>query len=226
MIRRLITLVLAVAGRSKTIQGLVAMVWPSASSSVTKAGTTTPHVVQWSAAPEPAPVAAAPVVPQVAVAAAVRALVAADEDMPAAEIAVEAAPAEAPEVETAPMPVAAAPTPEPESTPVEAAPPAPAVPLRPLGTKEAMDGSVWVPRILWALEYAKLRQLGPLSASDISRVLTEHSGLSVPSPNVARAFRDRKQQGASYWKEVDSQRYEISRAGSVALRKQLRNSDN
>jgi hypothetical protein len=104
---------------------------------------------------------------------------------------------------------------------------APAAPaLRPLGQKEAMDGSVWVPRILWALEFAKLRQLGPQSASDISRVLGEHSGLSVPSPNVARAFRDRKEQGASYWKEVDSQRYEISRAGSVALRKQLRSIDN
>jgi hypothetical protein len=101
-----------------------------------------------------------------------------------------------------------------------------APPLRPLGQKEAMDGSVWVPRILWALEFAKLRELGPQSASDISRVLGEHSGLSVPSPNVARAFRDRKEQGASYWKEVDSQRYEISRAGSAALRKQLKSSEN
>jgi hypothetical protein len=215
MIRRLFSLVWAVAGRSKTIQDLVAIVWPRSSApvAVTTAGAAAPVVADAFApvprAPmPPEPVAAAPVL----------------DDAPVAD---EAPVDEAPLVASAAAAVSAADAPA--SAPADDEAPAAAgaggPTLRPLGQKEAMDGSVWVPRILWALEFAKLRDLGPQSASDISRVLGEHSGLTVPSPNVARAFRDRKQQGASYWKEVDSQRYEISRAGSAALRKQLRSGE-
>jgi hypothetical protein len=207
MIRRLFTLVWAVAGRSKTIQDLVAMVWPRSSApvAVTTAGAAAAPVVA-DAAPAPASFVAAMVDKTAAAQAAASEVVAASP-----------APVETVVAQVAPAPSQAD---APEAAPV--ATPA----LRPLGQKEAMDGSVWVPRILWALEFAKLRDLGPQSASDISRVLGEHSGLAVPSPNVARAFRDRKEQGASYWKEVDSQRYEISRAGSAALRKQLRSDEN
>ena len=203
MIRRLFSLVWAVAGRSKTIQDLVAIVWSRSSApvAVTTAGSAAPVVADAFASAPRAPV------PVVAEAAPAESFVAAVVEPVAAaiEAAAISAAVEVPAVDEAPA-----------VTP----------PLRPLGQKEAMDGSVWVPRILWALEFAKLRDLGPQSASDISRVLGEHSGLTVPSPNVARAFRDRKQQGASYWKEVDSQRYEISRAGSAALRKQLRSEEN
>src|SRR5690606_5493636 len=33
-------------------------------------------------------------------------------------------------------------------------------------------GTVWVPRILWALEFARRSQLGPLTAADIARILS------------------------------------------------------
>jgi hypothetical protein len=257
MIRRLFTLVWAVAGRSKKIQDLVAFVWPTAS--VARKADVTP-VVRVVAAPvapaaeldgpqaavlaaavaaifsdEPASAAEAPAA---SVPAVTPALVVADEaaevvvaDEAAAVVVAEAAPvivvAEAPAVAEAAPALVVAEAPAAPAVVVTEAPAEPtAAPLRPLGQKEAIDGSVWVPRILWALEFAKLRDLGPQSASDISRVLGEHSGLKVPGPNVARAFRDRKQQGASYWKEVDEQRYEISRAGSQALRKQLRSGEN
>ena len=119
-----------------------------------------------------------------------------------------------------PSPVAAAPA---VVAAAPAAPPAATVSgaLRPLGAKEAMDGSVWVARILWALEYAARESLGPQSASDISRLLGKHGGLNVPSTNVARAFRERKQDQVVYWKDVGEQRYEISDAGRAALRAQL-----
>jgi hypothetical protein len=180
MIRRLFSLASwawAVAARNKTIQELVARVWPRVTTTTTSMTVTPAAAVEVAVVPSP----------------------------PVDVVAVQAAAAL-----VAPQPEA---QPDPE--------------LRPLGSKESMDGSVWVPRILWALEYAKLRNLGPQSASDISRVLTEHSGLNVPSPNVARAFRDRKQSSAaSYWKEVDGQKYEISGAGSEALRKQLASTEN
>jgi hypothetical protein len=243
MIRRLFTLVWAVAGRSKTISDLVAMVWPRSSAETRPAGAPTPAGSVAMVAPV-APVAAiaadrpVPALPEAV--AAEPAVASAAEPEPVVASVVEAI---APAVVAASQVASAAAEPEPvvasavepaEHAVAEVAPSAEepaaaeaaAPTLRPLGQKESMDGSVWVPRILWALEFAKLRDLGPQSASDISRVLGEHSGLNVPSPNVARAFRDRKQQGASYWKEVDSQRYEISRAGSAALRKQLRSSDN
>jgi hypothetical protein len=233
MIRRLFTLVWAVAGRSKTIQDLVAIVWPRSGAPVAVRAEASPEPVVVAEPPRLAPAGAsaadalasvtdetpgeasvAPPPPVSVVAAVVEAVV--EPVAQAIEAAVVASEASAVAAEA---PVA-------EAVVAQAPAPVAAPPLRPLGQKEAMDGSVWVPRILWALEFAKLRELGPQSASDISRVLGEHSGLSVPSPNVARAFRDRKEQGASYWKEVDSQRYEISRAGSAALRKQLKSSEN
>jgi hypothetical protein len=124
----------------------------------------------------------------------------------------------------APMP-AIAPVAPVASAPDEravAADPAPA-PLRPLGAKEAIDGSVWVMRILWALEHAARHELGPQNAADIARLLTTHAGLNVPSPNVARAFRERKQaqKDELYWAEAEGQRYAITEAGRAALREKL-----
>ena len=226
MIRRLFTLVWAVAGRSKTISDLVALVWPRSSAETSPAPASVGEAVTVApVAPVAAIVAAAPApaLPEAAAEPEPESFVASVVE-PVAQ-AVVAAAAQAEVVPPAAEPVAGEAAAAPVAPDEDIAPPPPPE-LRPLGQKEAMDGSVWVPRILWALEFAKLRDLGPQSASDISRVLGEHSGLNVPSPNVARAFRDRKQQGASYWKEVDSQRYEISRAGSAALRKQLRSSEN
>jgi hypothetical protein len=53
-------------------------------------------------------------------------------------------------------------------------------------------GSVWIPRILWALMHAERTQSGPLTAADIDRRLTEHAAINVHAPNVARAFRELK----------------------------------
>ena len=112
-------------------------------------------------------------------------------------------------------------SPPPAKTKAEAA----VEPMRPLGSKDAMNGSVWLPRILWALEFARRHDLGPQSASDISRLLVEKAGLKVPSTNVARAFRDHKAPGqAAYWTAIGDQRYEISGAGREALDQQLRGS--
>jgi hypothetical protein len=148
----------------------------------------------------------------------VAAVVGADVSPPRAAAPVVVVPPPGVPVEPPPAVVeAVAPAPAPAAAPAPA--PAPAATLRPLGAKETMDGSVWVPRILWALEYARRNALGPQSASDISRVLGQN-GVTVPSTNVARAFRDRKQDSA-YWTEHDGQRYEISDAGSVAISAQL-----
>lgn len=139
--------------------------------------------------------------------------------------------------------VATSPAPEPASPAVPAASSAPApavasnappagatgqpaaspVPLRQLGAKESIDGSVWVLRILWALEYAARHHLGPQNAAEIARLLTTHAGLNVPSPNVARAFRERRQaqKDEPYWSEAEGQRYVISDAGRTVLREEL-----
>ena len=52
------------------------------------------------------------------------------------------------------------------------------------------EGIVWVPRILWALEWARRSSSGALTAAEIARVLRDHCQLLVPKENVARAFRD------------------------------------
>jgi hypothetical protein len=78
---------------------------------------------------------------------------------------------------------------------------APRLPL--LRRDRTVRGTVWIPRILWALEWGRRNGRPRLSAADIARVLTEHGGLDVSGHNVARAFRD-------YGKDANAARLWVS----------------
>ena len=83
-----------------------------------------------------------------------------------------------------------------------------------------LHSSVWVSRILWALEYAAMNELGPQTAAQIARILTEHGDVEVPSPNVAREFRkynDEKSEVKVYFKR-QGKRYSITKEGSNVIR--------
>jgi len=62
--------------------------------------------------------------------------------------------------------------------------------LRRLPGTVVIEGTLWIPRILWALEWAKRHGQGPRSASDLARILHEEGEIGVPATNVARALRD------------------------------------
>jgi hypothetical protein len=79
----------------------------------------------------------------------------------------------------------------------------------------AHDGTVWIPRILWALEMARRNSWGALTAADISRILKNHGNIDVPNTNVARAFRD---QGHSELWCALGKRYQITDAGTLVIR--------
>lgn len=66
------------------------------------------------------------------------------------------------------------------------------VPMPSLGLDQQYQGSVWIPRIVWALMHAERMQTGALTAADIDRTLSEHAGVNVHGTNVARAFRELK----------------------------------
>ena len=86
-----------------------------------------------------------------------------------------------------------------------------------------VNDTVWIPRILWALEWARLGGMGPLSPRQIADILTEHGNQSVPSTNVSRAFRESKEYNRKrkLWRVI-GKRYEIERAGSDLLAGLLR----
>jgi hypothetical protein len=98
--------------------------------------------------------------------------------------------------------------------------------LRMLSKDVEYAGTLWVPRILWALEWARLNGTVPLSASGIARVLVKYGDVDVPNTNVARAFRELKDNDAvqSLWK-VEGKRYSITDAGSVLIRAILSDDD-
>jgi hypothetical protein len=79
-------------------------------------------------------------------------------------------------------------------------------------------GTSWVPRILWALEWARLSRQGPCSASDVARILDTRGGINVPNTNVARAFRDlhKVNEDQRLW-VAKGKRYTIDDAGRRAL---------
>ena len=97
-------------------------------------------------------------------------------------------------------------------------PTADASPLPLLPRDRTLRGTVWIPRILWALEWSRREGRPPSSAADIARVLTEHGGLDVSGHNVARAFRDFRKDGngARLWVSA-GRGYEITTAGRRAL---------
>jgi hypothetical protein len=81
-----------------------------------------------------------------------------------------------------------------------------------------LHSSVWVPRILWALEYAATNHLGPLTAAQIAKILTEEGDMDVPNTNVARAFRDfRKNSDIEIYFVRNGKRYSITSEGSAII---------
>lgn len=95
-----------------------------------------------------------------------------------------------------------------------------------LGGERTVRGTVWIPRILWALEWASRHGRSPLSAADIARVLTEHGGIEVSRHNVARAFRDYRNDAdvARMWVIV-GRGYAITDAGTRTLEALLADGD-
>lgn len=94
-----------------------------------------------------------------------------------------------------------------------------ALPL--LGRRAKLFDSVWVPRVLWALEWIRLHESGaPANAARLSKVLTEHGGTRVPGTNVARAFREfgATLRDRDWIEEPSPLHYRITRHGSEALR--------
>ncbi|MEO1483738.1 MAG: hypothetical protein AAFU77_16640 [Myxococcota bacterium] len=81
------------------------------------------------------------------------------------------------------------------------------------------SGTVWIPRILWALEWALRHGEGPQSASDIARTLHDHAFLAVANTNIARAFRHHRRdvECQRMWREVEPLRYEILSHGREVL---------
>lgn len=97
---------------------------------------------------------------------------------------------------------------------------APDLPVLP--ESSILYGTVYVPRILWALEWARLDQRGAISAAQIAHILHENADLAVFPNNIARAFRDFK--GKEKFSELtglwtsERKRYQITPAGTKTLR--------
>ena len=90
-----------------------------------------------------------------------------------------------------------------------------------LGKRAKLFDSVWVPRVLWALEWMRLHEAGaPANAAKLAKVLTESGGTRVPGTNVARAFRDfgSTLRDRDWIEEPSALHYRITRSGSLALR--------
>lgn len=116
-----------------------------------------------------------------------------------------------------PVPIVKAPT----ATPVKPAAKKPAKPeIGRLTAASAHQGTVWIPRILWALHEADGH--GGKSAAELARILATEAKLKVAPNNVARAFRDLK--GKPYAKglwTVRDKKYTITKAGQALLTKIL-----
>lgn len=91
-------------------------------------------------------------------------------------------------------------------------------PLAPLDGTPRIQGSVWKPRILWALEWARRHDPGPKSAADIAKILTDH-GVAVPGTNTARAFRTEQDdpRATGLVEQTDGQCYTITEKGRYEL---------
>lgn len=91
--------------------------------------------------------------------------------------------------------------------------------LRRLPRNLEFHGSVWVPRILWALEYAAINRRGPITAAKIAEILTEEGDVDVPNTNVARAFRNfRGKPDIEVYFIRSGKKYSITKEGSAVIR--------
>jgi hypothetical protein len=98
------------------------------------------------------------------------------------------------------------------------------IPMPSLSLEDEYMGSVWIPRILWALIHAERTKSGPLTAAEIDRTLAEHAGINVHGTNVARAFRDMKGTVDQLW-VCQGKRYALTDAGRHAFHAAFREFD-
>lgn len=92
-----------------------------------------------------------------------------------------------------------------------------------------LHSGVWVPRILWALEYARINRRGSLTAAQIAKLLTDEGDIDVPNTNVARAFREfRENPEIMVYFARHGKRYSITKEGTATIKSciQLEHSDN
>ncbi len=107
-------------------------------------------------------------------------------------------------------------------SPLGTAQTAPVHALRKLGRDEKYRDTAWVPRLLWALEWARLTRFDgeskPLTAAELSRILRDQCGMDVPRTNVARAFRnfEKDERAIGLWVTTE-EGFAITEAGSAAL---------
>lgn len=96
--------------------------------------------------------------------------------------------------------------------------------LTPLTGEPLLHDTVWLPRVLWGLEWASQNGRGPIHASQIAEILNQHGGMNVAPPNVARAFRDfrKNELPDGYFELRPAQTYSITEMGRMALRSILR----
>ncbi len=90
--------------------------------------------------------------------------------------------------------------------------------LAPLSPDTKYENTVWIPRILWALEYARINQNEPVTAAGLAHILREQCQLDVRPNNMARAFRQlsEKQIADGLW-DANEKAYRISPKGREVL---------
>jgi hypothetical protein len=91
-------------------------------------------------------------------------------------------------------------------------------PLPTIPRDSAHSGTVWVPRLLWGLEWARRNLQKGVTPADLSRILKQYGEIDVPDTNVARAFRElrRNREVNAFWK-CRGKRYEITDVGIAIL---------
>ena len=130
-------------------------------------------------------------------------------------------------VEPAPEPEKAeepAPEPEPEAKPAAVKRPAKrrdmvgdkskSEHVAALKVDDAINGSTYLARIIWALGVADLEGIGPLRPADMARMIMARSPVSLEPPNVARYIRRSKPESIAVdHKEGSSSFYRLSDKG-------------
>lgn len=91
-------------------------------------------------------------------------------------------------------------------------------PLARISLSTKIKNTVDVPRILWALEWARRHGQGPRTSTEMADILKTYGDLEAYPTNIARGLRNRKKQNEQwgFWRQRNK-RYEITETGTMAL---------
>jgi hypothetical protein len=91
--------------------------------------------------------------------------------------------------------------------------------LRRLPPSKKWEGTVWVGRILWALEWARRVNWGPITAGKIAKILAKHNDVSMPASNISKALRDfkKKKPFSGLW-QSSRKGHEITSEGVILIK--------